>query len=65
MLKDTTRRPEWGSNPRPLDPESDMATAPPVYCGFVFALPQVCPIEFDVNDKCYHFYLEMTALCGK
>ena len=26
MLKDTTWRPEWGSNPRPLDPESEMLT---------------------------------------
>ena len=24
LLKDTTRRPEWGSNPRPLDPESEV-----------------------------------------
>ena len=23
LLKDTTRRPEWGSNPQPLAPESD------------------------------------------
>ena len=26
LLKDTTRRPEWGSNPRPLDPESEVLT---------------------------------------
>ena len=24
LLNDTTRRPEWGSNPRPLDPESEV-----------------------------------------
>ena len=30
LLKDTTRRPEWGSNPRPLDPESKVLnTRPP------------------------------------
>ena len=29
LLKDTTRRPEWGSNPRPLDPESEVLTTRP------------------------------------
>ena len=29
LLKDTTRRPEWGSNPRPLDPESEVSTTRP------------------------------------
>ena len=29
LLKDTTRRPEWGSNPPPLDPESEMLTTRP------------------------------------
>ena len=30
LLKDTTRRPELGSNPRPLDPESELLnTRPP------------------------------------
>ena len=29
LLKDTTRRPEWGSNPRPLDPESEVFTTRP------------------------------------
>ena len=29
LLKDTTRRPEWGSNPQPLDPESEVLTTMP------------------------------------
>ena len=29
LLKDTTRRPELGSNPRPLDPESKVLTTRP------------------------------------
>ena len=29
LLKDTTRRPEWGSNPRPLDSESEVLTTRP------------------------------------
>ena len=29
LLKDTTRQPEWGSNPRPLDPESEVLTTRP------------------------------------
>ena len=29
LLKNTTRRPEWGSNPRPLDPESKVLTTRP------------------------------------
>ena len=29
LLKDTSRQPEWGSNPRPLDPESDVLTTRP------------------------------------
>ena len=29
LLKDTTRRPEWGSNPRLLDPESVVLTTRP------------------------------------
>ena len=29
LLKDTTRRPEWGSNLRPLDPESEVLTTRP------------------------------------
>ena len=29
FLKDTTRRLEWGSNPRPLDPESEVLTTRP------------------------------------
>ena len=28
LLKDTTRRPEWGSNPRLLDPESEVLPRP-------------------------------------
>ena len=26
LIKDTTRRPEWGSSPQPLDPESEVLT---------------------------------------
>ena len=29
LLRDTTRRPESGSNPRPLDPESEVLTTRP------------------------------------
>ena len=29
LLKDTTRRPEWGSNPRSLNPESEVLTTRP------------------------------------
>ena len=29
LLKDTTRRLKWGSNPRPLDPESEVLTTRP------------------------------------
>ena len=29
LLKDTTRRPVWGLNPRALDPESEMLTTRP------------------------------------
>ena len=29
LLKDTTRQPEWGSNPRPLDPESEVLITRP------------------------------------
>ena len=29
LLKDTTLRPEWGSNPRPLDPKSEVLTTRP------------------------------------
>ena len=29
LLKDTTRRLEWGSNPRLLDPESEVLTSTP------------------------------------
>ena len=29
LLKDTSRRPEWVSNPRPLDPESEVLTTRP------------------------------------
>ena len=29
LLKDITRRPEWGWNPRPLDPESEVLTTRP------------------------------------
>ena len=29
LLKDATRRPEWGSNPRPLDQESEVLTTRP------------------------------------
>ena len=29
LLKDTTRRAEWVSNPRPLDPESEVLTTRP------------------------------------
>ena len=42
LLKDTTRQPEWGSNPRPLNLESEVLTTRPTCPLLVISKIKVC-----------------------
>ena len=48
LLKDTTRRPEWGSNSRPLDPESEVLTTRPPRPHIIMLLESI--ILFILNS---------------
>ena len=53
FLKDTPRRPEWGSSPRPLDPESEVFTTRPPR-----PLCRGIP-NSDPRDRFVHLYLTL------
>ena len=48
--KDTTWRPEWGSNPRPLDPESEvLTTRPPRPLKIFSVFGTICSTEAECD----------------